>query len=273
MSERDYANNYEDWLRDTGGDPGYGNTIPTDDYSGMPVLAPPTQTTAPTTQPTTTTGGTKTRDQIEREGRDYDTRNGLYGGYYDEVAGVWVNGSPRNGRGDTVSNPTLASGSQLRSLSDLWPSWEPPTFGAPAPFDYEDFSAPSLADAEREPGYEFAATQGRKHVEATKAAQGIYKSGQTLKDIYSWASEFAKQNYGGVFDRKLRMYDTNRNNAAQNYMTNYGVSRDVFDRGYNSYAGGYDSKRRFAELEFARDWDEAEAQRDTFKTIYSAGAD
>lgn len=207
-----------------------------------------------------------------RTARGYE-RTGGTGGTGGVIGGGTGDYTPPGGYNTGLTGLTNFSASGLRPLSSLWPGWEPPTFNAPPAFEYESFSAPTMADAENEPGYNFAATQGRKQVEATKAAQGVYKSGQTLKDIYSWASEFAKQNYGGVFDRKLRSYDTNRDNAASNYMTNYGVSRDVFDRGYNSYAGGYDSKRRFAELEYARDWDQAEAQRDTFKTIYTAGAD
>ena len=193
----------------------------------------------------------------------------------------------------------------LRSLDSLWPPWNPPQFSGmtytPPPdfkyadFAYDDFKAPTITEAESEPGYAFAANQGRKQVEATKAAQGVYRSGQTLKDLYSWASEYAKQNYGGAFERKLQTYGTNRNNAfqnyssnrnnaAENYMTNYGVgrdtfdrnynvSRDVYDRGYNAYQGGFDSQRRRAELDFARDWDLYEADLDTRKFLVNAGND
>jgi len=54
---------------------------------------------------------------------------------------------------------------------------------------------------------------------------------------------------------------------------NYGVNRDVFDRRYTSYQGGFDSKRRKAELDFGRDWDRYEADRDTKKFLVTAGND
>lgn len=178
---------------------------------------------------------------------------------------------------------------EMRSLDSLWPSWQPPqwqgmTYTPPPLFSYAEFEAPSLADAEAEPGYAFAATQGRKQVEASKAAQGVYRSGQTLKDIYSWASEYAKQNYSGAFDRKLTTYGTNRNNAAENYMTNYGVSRDTFDRnygssrdtydrGFNAYQSGFNSATRKAELDFGRDWDRYASDLDTKKFLVNAGND
>lgn len=173
----------------------------------------------------------------------------------------------------TYGTGAFGGGPQLRSLSDLWPGWAPPQFSAPPAFSYPDFKAPTAEDAENEPGYRFAAEQGRKQVEATKAAQGVYRSGQTLKDIYAWASEYAKQNYGGVFDRQLQVYGTNRNNAADTYMTNYGVSRDVFDRSYQSYLGGFNAERQKAELEYKRDWDLYTSYLDTNKFLVQQGRD
>lgn len=180
---------------------------------------------------------------------------------------------PPGGPGPGPSGNLFGPGPQLRSLDSLWPAWNPQSFNAPAPFSYPDFARPSMEDAENEPGYNFAATQGRKGVEATKAAQGVYRSGQTLKDIYAWASEFAKQNYSGVFDRSLRTYDTNRNNAADSYMTNYGIGRDVFDRNYSAYNTGNQGLRQKATLDFGRDWDLYQSDLDTKKFLVGHGDD
>lgn len=328
--ERDYSNYYDDWLRDTGGDPTYGQPEPPPpgipvpaggadpnawlyDPNATPPIAAPggkewywngSQWTVRSVQGTPNPTPTGTGGMSEADGRAYDDQHGLVGGYMGPNG--WVHGSPRSTGGG--GNPTLqfGGGPQLRPLSDLWPMWSPPTFQgmsfAPPPepfaypeFSYEDFVAPTPDEAEAEPGYAFAATQGRKQVEATKAAQGVYRSGQTLKDIYAWASEYAKQNYGGAFDRKLQAYGTNRGNAfgawqanrdhaADAYMMNYGVSRDVFDRNYgssrdvhdrnySSYLGGFDQQRRRAELEFARDWDLYQSDLDTKRFLIGAGAD
>lgn len=222
------------------------------------------------------------------------TRRPSRPGFYEEWDGAkWTeysDGGPlRSGRGDADADTDFSRSPSLRSLGDLWPEWNPPTYDAqtftpPPAFSYEDFRAPTMAEAESEPGYEFAATQGRKQVEATKAAQGTYRSGATLKDIYAWASEYAKQNYSGVFDRKLTGYGVNRNNAADAYMTNYGVSRDTFDRNYGSqrdafdrkygaYRTGFDSKSRRAELDFSRDWDVYASDRDVKKFLVEHGDD
>lgn len=74
-----------------------------------------------------------------------------------------------------------------------------------------------------------------------------------------------------MFDRSLRKYETNRNNAADSYMTNYGVSRDIFDRSYRSYLDDIGGRRRAAELEFNRDWDLYNADLDTKKFLVQEG--
>jgi len=53
----------------------------------------------------------------------------------------------------------------------------------------------------------------------------------------------------------MENYDRNRNNAADSYATNYGISRDVFDRNYTAAKDAYAPQARARELEFARDWD------------------
>jgi hypothetical protein len=153
------------------------------------------------------------------------------------------------------------------------PAFAPPKFQAPAPFAYAPFAAPTIAEAEQEPGYAFSAEQGRKQLEATRAAQGIYRTGGTLKDIYAWANRFAEQNYGNVYNRSANTYGINRTNAADSYMTNYGVSRDVFDRDYRGSFDTYNFGQRNRELDFSREWDNYLSQLDLQKTLYGAGLD
>lgn len=106
----------------------------------------------------------------------------------------------------------------------------PPQFQAPPAFSYDKFMAPSLADAQGEPGYDFAFREGLRAVQNAKAAQGALRTGATLKDLVKWGSGLAEQNYQNVYNRQADSYDRNRNNAANAYVTNYGVGRDVWDR-------------------------------------------
>jgi hypothetical protein len=278
MAERDFANDYDEWLRQQGGDPGYGNTIPTQDDSGGSWIAPPSVADnfpipTTTTPPTTNTTGGKTPAEIEAEGREYDRQHGLIGGYM--MNGQWVNGSPYAGGGGGGSEggggSRFGSGSPYQFAPLAWPDWNPPEFKAPPAFSYADFKPPTLEEAMNEPGYKFAADEGAKRIQNNAAAKGNVVSGGAIKDLVKWANDYATQNYNGVYGRGLQTYSTNRNNAADNYMTNYNVSRDVFDRGYNSYAAGNQSQRQKAQLDFQRDWDVYQSDLDTKKFLTTAG--
>lgn len=141
----------------------------------------------------------------------------------------------------------------------------PPPF-AFDPFTYEDFAAPTITEAQQEPGFDYALNQGIKAYENSKAYLGTYKTGGTIKGLNDYARNMANQNYNQVFDRKAQTYDrnrgnafgnwsANRENAADAYATNYGISRDVFDRNYAAAKDEYAPRARASELEFARDWD------------------
>lgn len=164
------------------------------------------------------------------------------------------------------------------------PVFDPgPAFQAPPAFSYDPFSAPTLEQAQNEPGYAFAREEGRKALENSAAARGVLRTGGTLKDILGWGNRFAEQNYGNVFNRAATTYDRNRNNAAQNYQTNYGVSKDVFDTNYGQrkdkfafdYQGAYDTfqpQQRRAELTFSDLYNRWRDMLNSTTQIATAGA-
>jgi hypothetical protein len=172
-------------------------------------------------------------------------------------------GDQLNAVGNTPYNPSGAApaagaggagtASTTFGQAFQFPQFTPPQYqaGAPinapgpfsyAPFSYADFKAPTAADAAQNPGYQFALDQGRKALEGSAAAKGVLRTGGTLKDLFSWGNQFGERNYNDVFGRDLTTYGTNRanafgqwsanrDNAAGNFATNYGVTRDSFDRG------------------------------------------
>lgn len=161
---------------------------------------------------------------------------------------------------------------QRRTLASLnMPAFNAPRFEAPAPFSFdpfsfESFTAPTLQEAQNEPGFDYALQQGLKAMENSKAYLGTYRTGGTIKGLNDYARNMANQNYNEVFRRKGETYDrnrgnafgnwsANRENAADAYATNYGISRDVFDRNYTAAKDEYQPRAREAELNFARDWD------------------
>ncbi len=158
---------------------------------------------------------------------------------------------------NTTTIGSLAAPTHQTTLEPLnYPQFNAPTFTAPAPFSYADFQAPTLQQAQNEPGFQFALEQGLKAMENSKAYQGTYRSGGTIKGLNDYARNAANQNYNDVFRRSGETYDRNRSNAADIYSTNYGVSRDVFDRNYQAAKDTYAPQARAAELNFSRNWDQ-----------------
>lgn len=216
-----------DWMLQPGqppvqATPGYYWSWSGDHWAMLPA---PTATAAPTGTPPPT-GGDTTPDPLPT----------TYGG--DPYAG----GMP--------TGPRM----QLSALN--YPQFNGPKFQAPAPFQYDPFQEPTIEEAQKEPGFEYALNQGIKAYENSKAYLGTYRSGATIKGLNDYARNMASQNYGQVYSRKADTYDRNRNNAASNYATNYGISRDVFDRDYMGAKDTYAPQARAAELQFARDWDQ-----------------
>lgn len=101
------------------------------------------------------------------------------------------------------------------------PQFQGPNIPTPPAFSYADFKAPTLDEAKTQPGYQFGVDQGLQALQQSRAAQGLLRTGGTLKDIQQYGQNAATQNYGNVLQQNLGVYNTNRNNAVQTYNTNY----------------------------------------------------
>lgn len=78
----------------------------------------------------------------------------------------------------------------------------------PAPrFTPRRFTAPTLEEAEKEPGYAFSVEQGRKALESSAAARGTLNTGGTLKGVLEYGQRLGQQNYQSVFNRALSVFD------------------------------------------------------------------
>lgn len=103
-----------------------------------------------------------------------------------------------------------------------------PEFDAPDYTPIDPFSAPSLADAQNEPGYAFAMDQGRKALENSAAARGILRTGGTLKDLFSWGNQFGEQNYANVYNRAANTWGMRNKQHLDTYDTQYRGAKDEF---------------------------------------------
>lgn len=97
-------------------------------------------------------------------------------------------------------------------------------------FNYGDFKAPTAADAQATPGYQFTLNQGLKAAQNSASARGLGSSGAAIKGAQTFASGLADATYGDTFNRALSTYTTNRNNALSDFGTNYGIATDNVNR-------------------------------------------
>lgn len=148
--------------------------------------------------------------------------------------------------GSGMAAPDLAP-SYLSPFDVAPPTYAPPPgFQAPPPFTYEAFAAPAMFQkptAESilsDPSYLFRLNQGKGALENAASARGVLNSGGTLADVLKFGQNFASQEYNNIFnrdfniwdltwDKALSAYQTNRNNALSNYVTNYGIGTDTRD--------------------------------------------
>lgn len=173
-------------------------------------------------------GGGKTPAQIEAEGRDYDARNGLIGGYM--LNGVWVNGSPHGGGGggggDYRAGGAGGSGQfdYGRPLTNQFTPYSPLSF---QPFDYEGFTPSNrdmLYDEKFNPGFTRSQERLRKMIEAGAAYQGVLRSGNTFDRLGSILANNEESAFKAFDDRRARDYGINRSNKFESWGANLGVA-------------------------------------------------
>ena len=140
--------------------------------------------------------------------------------------------------------PFLTAGQQ--SIGSLMSAINSGTFGAgslPAvPTAPAGFVAPTLAQAETTPGYQFAAQQGSKGVLEGAAAAGAGAiGGGTLKALDQYNTNLADTTYNDVFNRALSGYNANLSNYASQlagYQTAQGAQQQEYNQMYNPAALG-----------------------------------
>lgn len=116
--------------------------------------------------------------------------------------------------------PAPSQDSAANNAGFQWPGYTLPTAYQFTPFNYDSYTPLSADQAAQEPGYAFAAQQGRDAIQTSAASKGNVLSGATLKDLFSWGDQFAGQNYQNAETRNENIYNTNRGNAFNNWAGN-----------------------------------------------------
>ena len=102
------------------------------------------------------------------------------------------------------------------SIAQLLQGIQNGTFGSNT-----SFTAPTLAQAQQEPGYQFTQQQGQKGIEEAAAAGGGAVSGGTLAAAANYNQGLATTNYQQVYNNSLQGYLTNLQNQAQQFSQLY----------------------------------------------------
>ena len=103
-----------------------------------------------------------------------------------------------------------------------------PTYRAPSLPDIQPFQAPTYQEAVSDPGYQFRLQQGTQALENSKAAQGLSRTGGTLKDFMNYGQNMASQEYGNTWNRRLGEYNTNVGNIWEKSAREQGIARDEY---------------------------------------------
>lgn len=77
----------------------------------------------------------------------------------------------------------------------------------------QPFQAPTLAEAENEPGYQFSLGQGEQALQNSAAAKGQLVSGNSLEALNNYAQNAAQNNYQNVYNRSFNTFESNQANT------------------------------------------------------------
>lgn len=171
--------------------------------------------------------------------------------------------SPYGGGGGPYNFPML-------SLPDM-PTL--PTLERYEDFVPESWKAPAPSDIYSDPSYQFRFSEGMRPIETSRAAQGLTRTGATLKALSRYGQNFASNEYDRIYNRAADSYD--RTNSAkyqawagnrQNRLDAYDRSRsnvlDTYDRTVNKARDEFAPRMKWAELQYNRDWDVYKYQND-----------
>lgn len=80
----------------------------------------------------------------------------------------------------------------------------------------QQFQAPTLAQAEQEPGYKFALQQGQGALTNSAAASGNLLTGNTGEALQQYGQQAGEQNYQNVYNRAMQQYQQGYNQFQNN---------------------------------------------------------
>lgn len=98
------------------------------------------------------------------------------------------------------------------------------------------FKAPTLAQAQATPGYQFTLQQGEQAIQNSAAAHGMLQSGGTQKALAQYATGLADNTYNNLFNQDLAAYNANQQGLLS--LANLGVTANSQNISAGSTYGG-----------------------------------
>ena len=116
-----------------------------------------------------------------------------------------------------------AFGQRFKQLSDLLgpaPQFQAPELPTIDPFSFEEYTPTTGEHVFSDPSFGFRKDIGEKALMNSRAAQGLLRTGGTLKDLLGYNQNFASQEFGNVDARRSKDYGMRRGNALENWRVN-----------------------------------------------------
>ena len=112
----------------------------------------------------------------------------------------------------------------------------PPAFPTEPAYVPGTFTAPTIAEALNDPGYQFRTQQGEDALQRWAAAKGTLNDSGTAKALIDYGQNAAEQGYGNVYARDFGTWNANQQAQANAY----GVNRqtqyiDPWTAAYNTW--------------------------------------
>lgn len=114
------------------------------------------------------------------------------------------------------------------------------TYGAYTPV--ASFTGITNKDLQADSGYQFRVQQGQKALEASKAAQGVLRTGGTAKALVKYGQDQGSQEYANVYQRKAAEHDRSAAENLTNYQTNRSNVAENFDRNTQNTLNAYNTR-------------------------------
>lgn len=124
-------------------------------------------------------------------------------------------------------------------------------------FQFDQFKAPTQEEVLSDPGYAFRKGQGEGAITNTAAAQGLLRTGGTLKDFINYNQNFAANEYGNAFNRGLASWQNNEKGSFDTWNANRGKAWDTATAAFAPKMVGYTTEAAARQRNSEVSWEQA----------------